>query len=89
VVAGVRNASNHVLPINPCALQTISTSRKTASTSLPRVATKCARVVKCGRWSQARAMKITFSTRARAIVREEVMPREEANNTTLSNTAGS
>ena len=66
--------ANMALPIKPCALHTISTSRNTASTSLPSVATKCAKVVKWGCWSQARAMKVTFSMQARAIAREEVMP---------------
>jgi hypothetical protein len=68
--------ANMFLPISPCLLQTISTSRNTASTSVPSVVTKCAKVVKCGCWSQANAMNTTFSSHARAIVREEVMPRE-------------
>lgn len=48
VPAGAGSARRPCLPIKPWALHTISTSRKTASTSLPRVATKCASVVKCG-----------------------------------------
>jgi hypothetical protein len=75
-------------PISPWRSQTASTAAKMGAICSPRVLTNCAMVVKCGRESPLRAMKVTCSSHARAMARLRTMPREYANSTTRSSMPG-
>lgn len=65
-----------------------STAANTAAIARSVVLMKWAIVVKCGRVSPQRAMKVTCSSHARAIARLLTIPRAYAHSTTARSIAG-
>ena len=82
------STANISLPIRPIWSQIRRTSRKSLTVSRSWEEMKSDIVVKCGRVSAERAIKMTFSLQQSAILRLEVIPLEYAYRTILSSTRG-